>query len=119
MILSAHFKRSEFACRCGCGFSDINLQLIDILEDVRSHFGVPVIVNSGCRCERHNHDVGGSPRSQHVLGNAADIQVKNITPQRVADYLESKHPGKFGIGRYRTFTHVDVRTAYARWGKNG
>lgn len=119
MNLSTHFKRSEFACKCGCGFSDINQHLIDVLEDVRGHFNAPVIINSGCRCERHNRAVGGKPHSQHVLGNAADIRVKNVSPEQVANYLESKYTDKFGIGRYRAFTHIDVRETTARWGTNG
>ena len=119
MNLSTHFKRSEFACKCGCGFSDINPQLIEVLEDIRNHFNAPVIINSGCRCERHNQAVGGKPHSQHVLGNAADIRVKNTAPKTVADYLETKYPDKFGVGRYHTFTHVDVRTVKSRWGTNG
>lgn len=119
MNLSTHFKRSEFACKCGCGFSDINPKLIEVLEDVRSHFDAPVIINSGCRCERHNQAVGGKTHSQHLLGNASDIRVKNTAPKAVADYLEAKYPGKFGVGRYPSFTHIDVRTVAARWGTNG
>lgn len=118
MNLSAHFKRSEFACKCGCGFDDVNPLLVEVLEDVRNHFDEPVFISSGCRCKQHNHAVGGKQHSQHVLGNAADIKVKCIEPKAVADYLESKYPDKFGIGRYRTFTHVDVRAVKARWGSN-
>jgi len=119
MNLSTHFKRSEFACKCGCGFSDINPKLIEVLEGVRSHFDAPVVINSGCRCERHNQAVGGKTHSQHLLGNASDIRVKNTAPKAVADYLEAKYPGKFGVGRYPSFTHIDVRTVAARWGTNG
>lgn len=116
MNLSQHFKRSEFACKCGCGRDDINPKLIDVLEDVRIHFNTPVYINSGCRCPQHNQSVGGTRHSQHVLGNAADISVQRVNPKSVADYLETKYPDKFGIGRYKTFTHIDVRSVKARWG---
>lgn len=118
MNISQHFRRSEFACRCGCGFDDVNLKLIEVLEDVRNHFNAPVYINSGCRCPRHNQSVGGTRHSQHILGNAADISVKRVNPKSVADYLESKYPNKFGIGRYKTFTHIDVRSVKTRWGSN-
>ncbi|OCG19627.1 D-Ala-D-Ala carboxypeptidase family metallohydrolase [Gilliamella sp. WF3-4] len=118
MNLSTHFKRSEFACKCGCGFDDVNPLLIDVLEDIRAHFNAPVFVNSACRCKKHNQAVGGKTSSQHVLGNAADIRVKNVPPSAVADYLDAKCLENFGIGRYRTFTHVDVRAVKARWGSN-
>lgn len=113
--LSQHFNRSEFACRCGCGFDSIASELITVLEDVRVHFGSPVKINSGCRCPAHNKKVGGAPNSQHVQGIAADIVVKGRTPALVADYLERKYPGTYGIGRYSGFTHVDVRSVAARW----
>lgn len=116
--LSTHFKKSEFACKCGCGFDDINQELVDIVEDVRCYFDSPTVINSGCRCEKHNRAVGGTPLSQHVLGKAADIKVKGVKPKVVADYLEAKYPNKYGLGRYKSFTHIDVRTNRARWGAN-
>ncbi|MCQ4370005.1 D-Ala-D-Ala carboxypeptidase family metallohydrolase [Enterobacter asburiae] len=113
--LSKHFSRSEFACRCGCGFDRISPELITVLEDVRTHFGAPVKINSGCRCEKHNAKVGGVPNSQHVQGIAADIVVSGRTPALVAEYLERKYPDRYGVGRYSNFTHIDVRQVKARW----
>ncbi|NTZ40676.1 serine/threonine protein kinase [Enterobacter sp. JMULE2] len=113
--LSEHFSDSEFACHCGCGFNSISTELVVVLEDVRSHFNSPVTINSGCRCEKHNAKVGGVPNSQHVQGIAADIVVRGRTPALVADYLERKYPGTYGIGRYSGFTHIDVRPVAARW----
>ena len=113
--ISQHFDRHEFACHCGCSFDAVSPALIAVLEDVRQHFDVPVIINSGCRCESHNKKVGGVPDSQHVQGIAADIVVSGRTPALVADYLERKYPGKYGIGRYSKFTHIDVRPSAARW----
>lgn len=116
--ISKHFKRSEFACKCGCGLDTINERLITVLEDVREYFNAPVIINSGCRCQKHNKAVGGVANSTHVQCIASDIKVKGVTPKDVADYLTAKYQGQYGIGRYPTFTHVDVRQNVARWGKN-
>lgn len=114
--VSKHFKDAEFACKCGkCGLSYVNPNLIIVLEDVREHFGQPVIITSGRRCVEHNKAVGGAPASKHVTGDASDIKVKNVSPNDVADYLEKKYPNEYGIGRYNTFTHVDVRPTKARW----
>lgn len=53
-----HFQPSEFACKDKCGFMNENLKVVEILEDIRSHFGnVPVIITSGCRCVKHNNKV--------------------------------------------------------------
>jgi hypothetical protein len=31
-------------------------------------------------------------------------------------YLCAKYPNKYGIGSYKSFTHVDTRAIRARWG---
>ena len=84
-----HFQRSEFACKCGCGFDDINLRLVQILEDIRSHFGGnPVIITSGCRCAKHNAEVGGVQGSRHVLGKASDFYIQGISTQDLLNYCQ-------------------------------
>ena len=113
--ISEHFKRSEFTCGCGCGLDTVDTGLIYLLELVRARFAVPVTVNSGCRCLGHNDRVGGSAKSQHLIGRAADIVVAGIEPSDVADYLDSVYPNQYGLGRYDTFTHIDSRGTKARW----
>ena len=46
-----------------------------ILEPLRQHFGEPVIISSGYRCNQLNIKVGGAYASQHTLGEAADIHI--------------------------------------------
>lgn len=113
--LSEHFNRDEFECKCTqCGFDTVDVGLINLLEAVRNHFGKPVIISSGCRCEAHNKAEGGSLKSQHLLGRAADIVVADTSPDAVATFLEVF--GAQGIGRYNSFTHVDSRSGRtARW----
>ncbi|SES15161.1 Peptidase M15 [Vreelandella subterranea] len=114
--LSNHFQRREFACKCGCGFDTVDLETLVLLEDIRTHFDVPVTINSGCRCADYNRQVGGATASQHLLGRAADIRVQGVDPAEVAEYIETQHPDA-SVGRYNTFTHVDTRTSGpARWG---
>lgn len=113
--ISPNFNRSEFACGCCCGFDAVSPELVRLLEQLRRHFNAPVAINSGCRCPAHNKAEGGEPHSQHLLGTAADIKVKGYTPALVADWLEYCYPDSHGIGRYSTFTHIDVRTGKARW----
>ena len=114
-MLNKYFKRSEFACRCGCGTSTVDAELLEVITDVREHFGKPVIINSGHRCAAHNAKVGGAKNSVHLTGKAADIRVSGLVPSEVANYLDKKYPDKFGIGRYPSFTHIDVRDGKARW----
>ncbi len=124
--LSTHFQTSEISCRCGgCGFDDINPALLYVLEAIREHFGKPVAITSGCRCEHWNRINHGSQYSQHLprllpgterkVTNGADIKVKDTTPGEVADYCELLVGDRGGVGRYKSWTHVDVRGKMARW----
>jgi uncharacterized protein YcbK (DUF882 family) len=45
-----------------------------VLDPLREAYGKPIRVNSGYRCPRLNTLVGGSINSQHMRGEAADIQ---------------------------------------------
>lgn len=116
-MLNKYFKRSEFACRCGCGTSTVDAELLQVITDVREHFGKPVAINSGHRCVNHNKKVGGAPNSVHLTGKAADIRVIGVNPSEVANYLDNKYPGQYGLGRYASFTHIDVRDGKSRWSK--
>ena len=119
MKISDHFHRSEFKCRCGrCDFDTVDVKLIDILEMIRSYFDKPVKINSACRCKKHNKSIGSKDTSQHVKGKAADIVVKDVSPEKVADYAEKIMHEWGGVGRYSDFTHLDVRQDKARWGSN-
>lgn len=133
--LSAHFSKWEFRCHCGqCGMSRVHPDLIAGLEQLREHAGFvvghecSVAVNSGVRCVRHNHRVGGSPRSQHVIdsgngifcGHAADIVVARCdvaTVYTLAQNVEQFRNGGIGVYPEDGFIHVDVRGHAARWGR--
>ena len=107
--MTKNFSRHEFACNCGCGSDNISAKLVLILQEIRDHFGLPVVVNSGLRCPKYNKKVGGAKSSQHVVGNAADIRIAGISPKSVANYANKLMPGWGGIKAYPTFTHIDVR----------
>jgi len=88
-MLTAHFSLQEM-CASGTavrlGIRNVpdseardRLRLLceHVLEPLRKNFGV-IRVTSGYRCERLNAIVGGSARSQHVRGEAADIHISSI-----------------------------------------
>lgn len=113
--LTANFRVREFACSDGSDTIFISEGLVNVLQQIRSHFGKPVIINSAYRTEAHNKKVAGSTYSQHKYGTAADIRIDGVTPQEVAKYAEKLLPNSGGIGIYKTFTHIDVRKAKSRW----
>ena len=121
--LSKNFKSTEFDCHgkgC-CSETPIDPRLVEVLQNVRDHFGVSVHLNCGYRCPAHNAKVSGaSAKSKHMEGLAADIAVKGVHPVRVARYIETI-PGFAGrIGCYtfddkgNGFVHVDVRGTNSR-----
>ena len=115
--LSKHFKREEFACKCGkCGQDTVDWELLQVLERLRRHTG-PITVTSGNRCYEHNLAIGGAPKSKHVFSIAADIQVEGWSPMSVYTLLDEWYPDRYGIGVYGGWVHIDVRPVKARWDK--
>ena len=83
----------------------------EVLDPLREAYGRPIRVNSGYRCPRLNTLVGGTPNSQHMRGEAADIQpvVGNEAdlPELARILIEN---GKFDqLIIYPTFIHVSYR----------
>lgn len=113
--LSADFKVREFASKDGADEVLVAEELVALLQSIRDHFGKPVTINSGYRSKSHNAAVGGTPKSQHLRGTAADIVVRGISPLAVAQFAEYLLGDRGGIGVYPSFTHVDVRENRARW----
>lgn len=118
--LSANFRSTEFDCHgvgC-CNETLVDMQLVEYLQKIRDHFGKPIIISSGYRCERHNRSVGGATASKHKAGMAADIMIAGVSPSEVAKYAESI--GVKGIGLYETakdgyFVHIDTRVIKSFW----
>lgn len=111
-----NFKAKEFACKDGTDVFFVSDKLFDIAQKIRDHFNAGVTINSGYRTVAYNSKVSGSSEeSQHCLGLAADIVVRGVAPSKVADYAEEIIGSTGGVGRYSTFTHIDVRGTKARW----
>lgn len=113
--ISKNFRVREFRCQDGSDVVFIESDLVDILQKIRDHFGKAVTITSAFRTFSHNKKVGGATYSQHLYGTAADIKVSGVTASAVADFAETLMPNTGGIGRYSTFTHVDVRSIKSRW----
>ncbi|MCR5038404.1 MAG: peptidase M15 [Bacteroidales bacterium] len=83
----------------------------EVLDPLREAYGKPIRVNSGYRCPRLNNLVGGSPNSQHMRGEAADIQPvdgNEADLEVLAQFLIAS--GKFDqLILYPTFIHVSYR----------
>lgn len=121
--LSKNFSAYEFACNDKSDEFKVATELVETLQQIRNHFGKPVIINSAYRTPAYNASIGGSSRSQHCMGTAADICIKGVDPIRIALYVASLpyFQTHGGIGYYNRaqatggFVHIDVRPSVSRW----
>lgn len=104
--LGEHFKLWEMQCNDGDDAVLVHPALIVLLNDLRRHFKASVNINSGYRTELYNEEIGGGSNSRHMLGMAADVTVFNVSPEEVVKWAAGYDVG--GIGRYNSFTHIDV-----------
>jgi len=59
----------------------------NIMEPIRSHYGIPFSPLSGYRSLVLNNEIGSSPSSQHVVGQAADIEVGGVSNHDLAVWI--------------------------------
>ncbi len=84
-----YFEDKEFTCKCGCGTNKQKNGIKKIADDIRGHFGKPAYINSGTRCSKHNKNVGGVSNSQHLYGNAIDIEIPGVIGKTLLAYCNS------------------------------
>lgn len=58
-----------------------------VLQPVRESFGI-TLISSGFRCQRLNAALGSSGRSQHLTGNAVDIEVPGVDNYVLANWIK-------------------------------
>lgn len=100
MQLSKNFHLSEFTRSQTASRQNIlnvpnslhikALQLLcqKVLQPIRDHFDKPVIISSGYRSPELNRAIGGSPKSQHMKGEAADFEIHGIDNYELAKWIE-------------------------------
>jgi len=120
-MISEHFSESEIKCKCGCGQAIIQDELYRVMEIVREYAGGHSI-NVHCvnRCKKHNKEVGGVNRSQHLRGAAMDFHIPKIDMPDLHDIIIELFDSDVvrNIGLYNSFIHVDIRTGKKRFWDN-
>ena len=121
--MTKNFSEEEFNCMDG-SMMPINvyhnmIKVANQLQTLRNYIGKPITVNSAYRSEDYNKVIGGVKNSQHIMGRAADIVVKGMTPLEVHTtielLIEKGDMLQGGLGLYDTFVHYDIRGTRARW----
>lgn len=128
MQLSDHFHLSEFVRSDTARALDIwnvpppeatrrlHLLCLRVLEPLRQHVGYPITVSSGYRSAKLNAAIGGSPTSQHIRGEAADIWCGWMDAADLHALIIAKIPewDQLYLHRKANFVHVSYRVGANR-----
>jgi len=107
-----YFKRSEFDCKCGCGETIVNDELLQLLDDAREFAKIPFVITSGYRCQKHHDDLTRrgyhtSKTSAHLKGLAVDIKCSDSKSRAIIlDALGYVGFKRFGVAK--SFIHTDI-----------
>jgi hypothetical protein len=94
----------------------VNPELVSKLDELQQDFGRQFHINSGYRSPRQNLEAGGEKASEHLSGNALDIDVSDMSKEERIKLIEQASArGVTGIGVYNTALHFDLGNRRA-WG---
>jgi hypothetical protein len=91
------------------------LAVTKVADEARHRLGRPLRINSAYRSPAYNRAISGASASIHVRGGALDLSGSPATLHRILKEMRAEGLFRGGIGRYKTFCHVDVRGKNADW----
>jgi hypothetical protein len=91
------------------------LAVTKVADEARHRLGKPLRINSAYRSPAYNRAISGASASIHVRGGALDLSGSPATLHRILKEMRAEGLFRGGIGRYKTFCHVDVRGKNADW----
>lgn len=90
--------------------ASMNPEFMIKLQRLRTTVGVPFRIGSGWRTREYNAIVKGGEDSEHMEGNAADIDHSAWNGHTRRKFLMAALALGFSVGIYRSHFHVDNRT---------
>lgn len=107
------FSRDEFLCQCGGRYCngyphEPQEAMVRLADGARRHFGKPATVISGLRCPQHNANEGGVENSQHIYGEACDIQIPGVSANTLLAYFQSQPGVRYAYAINGTNVHFDI-----------
>ena len=106
-----NFKISDFACKCGCGFDNIDQRVVDTAQKIRDMLGIPINIDSGCRCLKYDTRVNEKNNSYHTRGLAADLScelgAKAIWNAIHLLWNDNAFSESFYAVLYKDYVHID------------
>lgn len=91
----SEFVKSQTAERLGINNWPTNPDVINnlsnlvtnVIQPIRDYYGIPFSPNSGYRCIELNRALGSKDSSQHVKGQAADIEISGVPNRELAEWI--------------------------------
>ena len=109
------FERSQTAARFGIEnradaevIDNLKRLCADVLQPLRDETGMPITVTSGYRSRELNRRIGGSHRSAHCEGRAADIVIAGMAPLQVCEALQWNMQVDQLIHEFGEWAHVAI-----------
>lgn len=115
--ITKHFHSTEFRCKCECKKIYIDEGLVNKLETLFAKLNASkCIISSGYRCSKHDKNVGGSGKGQHVNGKAVDCvyydKKGKIIPSKIVVCVAYDLDLFRGIAKIdKNYAHLDIRTS--------
>ena len=114
-----NFKPEEFRCNCGkCNGYPSYMKQVELahIQNIRTHYGKPVIITSGLRCATENRRVGGIANSGHLTGYAVDFYQQGVTDtvanrKKSIKWIKKQANHKFTYGAFMYDTDGVYRQA--------
>lgn len=107
-----NFEEDEFKCPC-CGIVNVSAHFLSKLQLGRDYSRIAYDISSGCRCKKHNEEVGGKLDSAHITSKfrkcmGADIKTRN-NHERFLVLKGLILAGFTRIGIYDKHIHADAK----------
>ena len=108
-----NFTFRELKCKCGGKYCNgyptgFSYELLSQLQNIRNHFGKPVIITSAVRCTKHNANVGGVKNSKHTQGKAVDFYVKGVSYSTLKNYVNTLPYNNYTYNVSGSVMHHDI-----------
>jgi zinc D-Ala-D-Ala carboxypeptidase len=92
----AEFEKSQLASRfnvnnkaTATAIKNLKALCDNILQPLRDDLDRGIHINSGYRCLELNRKIGSKDTSQHIFGEAADIEVPGLSNEDLYEYIQS------------------------------
>lgn len=107
------FTRDEFKCKCGGSYCngfphEPKESMVRLADGARRHFGRPAIVISGLRDPEWNRIQDGVDNSQHIYGEACDIQIPGVSASTLLNWFLSQPGVRYAYAINSTNVHFDI-----------